>query len=85
MDIESQSAQILAYLREGNSLTPIDALQRFGCFRLGARVWDLKRDGHDIRTELVDVGGGKRVARYYLAGQMTMFPQMRTTDSQLAH
>lgn len=66
-DSTAQSAQILAYLREGNSLTPLEALNRFGCFRLGARIWDLKREGHDIHTEMVEVGGGKRVARYRLA------------------
>jgi hypothetical protein len=65
MDINSQSAHILAYLREGNSLTPLEALNRFGCFRLGARIWDLKQEGHDIHTDLVEVNG-KRVASYRL-------------------
>jgi len=74
MDINSQSAHILAYLRDGNSLTPIAALTLFGCFRLGARIYDLKQEGHDIRTEIIETAGGKRVARYYLAGQMSMFP-----------
>jgi len=63
MDIESQSARILAYLKKGNSLTPYDALKRFGCFRLGARIWSLKRDGHPIQSRLVEVQG-KRVASY---------------------
>jgi hypothetical protein len=63
MDLATQRDQILAHLRDGNSLTPLEALRRFGCFRLGARIWDLKQDGHDIRTELVDVNG-KRVAKY---------------------
>lgn len=66
MDIQSQSAQILAFLREGNALTPLEALNRFGCFRLGARIWDLKKEGHDIHTDFVEVGGGKRVASYRL-------------------
>lgn len=65
MDAHSQSAHILAYLREGHSLTPLEALNRFGCFRLGARIWDLKREGHDILTEMVEVNG-KRVASYRL-------------------
>lgn len=65
MDIESQGAQILSYLREGNSLTPLEALNKFGCFRLGARIWDLKREGHDIHTDLIEANG-KRVASYRL-------------------
>ena len=47
----SQTARIKAALLRGETLTPMDALRRFGCFRLGARIWDL-RNGHgmDIRT-----------------------------------
>jgi hypothetical protein len=46
--MKSQLDQILAALKEGEQLTPLDALQRFGCFRLGARVADLKKLGHHI-------------------------------------
>ena len=60
----NQSAEILRYLQGGNSLTPIGALRLFGCFRLGARIWDLKRDGYDIKTEMVTLESGKRVAMY---------------------
>lgn len=63
---KSQCEQILAYLKQGRTITPLEALDKFGCFRLGARVWDLKKDGHDIRSRIVDVGNGKRVARYLL-------------------
>lgn len=66
MDIASQGEQILAYLSAGNALTPLDALNKFGCFRLGARIYDLKKDGYAIQTELVEIGG-KRVARYHIA------------------
>ena len=45
----------------------MDALRRFGCFRLGARIWDL-RNGHgmDIRTEQFRTESGKIVAAYSL-------------------
>ena len=63
----SQSAQIRAALLAGETLTPLDALRRFGCFRLGARIWDL-RNGHgmDIRTEQFRTESGKIVAAYSL-------------------
>jgi hypothetical protein len=51
-------------------LTALDALRDFGCMRLGARVWELKRDGHRVESELVEVetrDGTARVARYRLA------------------
>ena len=63
---QSQSEKILAHLQAGKTLTPMDALRLFGCFRLGGRVFDLRKQGHPIKSELVEVGGGKRVARYSL-------------------
>jgi hypothetical protein len=61
----SQADRILAYMKKGRTLTPLEALEKFGCFRLGARVWQLKKAGHDIRSRLVDVNG-KKVSRYLL-------------------
>jgi hypothetical protein len=62
----TQTEAILAALKEGRELTPLDALREFGCFRLGARVYDLKKQGYDIATSMVDVGDGVRVAKYKL-------------------
>lgn len=39
----SQTRRILAYLRDGNTITPIEALRRFGTFRLGARIADIEK------------------------------------------
>jgi hypothetical protein len=64
---QSQTSAILHYLKEGKGITPIDALNLFGCFRLGARIADLKKMGYDIVTERIKVEGGKYVARYHLA------------------
>ena len=64
---DSQASRILAHLKDGNGITPMDALNLFGCFRLGARIADLKRMGYDIVTERVKVEDGKYVARYHLA------------------
>ena len=61
----SQIAQIQAALERGDSLTPLDALRRYGSFRLGAHIWELKRRGHQIETKMVKING-KRVARYSL-------------------
>ena len=67
MTTKSQCAMILEYLKEGNGITPIDALNLFGCFRLGARIADIKKMGYNIVTEMVKVGDGKRVAKYHLS------------------
>jgi len=46
----TQTEHILQALQRGERLTPLDALNRFGCFRLAARVAELRVDGHDIVT-----------------------------------
>ena len=75
MKQQTQNQRILAHLKAGHRLTPLEALDRFGCMRLGARIWDLRQEGHDIRDRLVSRGGA-HVAQYWLAywpaGRQTM-------------
>ena len=59
----SQANQILKCLESGASLTAIDALKRFGCLRLAARIEDLRSEGHPIITTMV-TKNDSRVARY---------------------
>lgn len=63
--MKSQSQQILAYLKKGKSLTAIEALDKFGCFRLAARINDLKHQGHNIKSIMVSKDG-KRFAKYIM-------------------
>ncbi len=39
----SQTTQILLYMKAGNSITPIQALEMFGSFRLGARIFSIRK------------------------------------------
>ena len=69
----TQRNNILAYLKSGRSLTPLEALDLFGCLRLGARIWDLRAEGYDIEARTLEVKG-KHVAVYSLKqGQEAMF------------
>jgi len=70
----SQRNDIRDYLLiEGNSLTALEALERFGCMRLGARILELKKKGWEISSEMVKVGGkGKSVARYIMIGDKSV-------------
>lgn len=61
----SQSDMILAHLQSGCSITPMDALREFGCFRLAARIKDLRDAGHDVQMVL-EGEGDKKWARYSL-------------------
>ena len=68
MSENSQRAAIARYLKTGKSLTPLEALQKFGCLRLGARIWELRQEGKTILKYWARVGRGKeekRVACYY--------------------
>ena len=63
----SQNKQILNYLLSGKKLTPITALNKFGCFILSARILALRKEGHNITTENV-TRKGKTFAEYSLQG-----------------
>ena len=62
--------RVLDYLKQNKTITPLQALSEFGCYRLGARIWDLRRDGHRIDTEIIHAkdqhGEDMRYAKYTL-------------------
>lgn len=67
----NQTDMILRYLRENGSITQAEAVIEFGCYRLGARIYDLKRAGHSITSETVTAKNryGKQIsfAKYRLS------------------
>jgi hypothetical protein len=71
-ETKSQEEQILQALLAGRKLTPIDALNEFSCFRLGARIWSLKKRGFDIHTEDFKTPTGKHVALYSIPAQPSL-------------
>lgn len=67
---KTQKDMILEHLEKNGSITPLEAQRLYGCMRLGARIWDLKREGHKFIVEMVEVttrSGKAHVARYRLA------------------
>lgn len=71
----TQNQQILKMLEAAGprGITPVDALEQVGCFRLAARVKDLKDAGHNIETRSEKAPSGKRHARYVLHDATTLF------------
>jgi len=69
----TQTQKILQHLQK-EPITPLDALNLYSCFRLGARIWDLKKQGHKIETKTVKKNG-KTFAQYELIinEQLRMF------------
>lgn len=66
---ETQTQVILRHLQSGRTITPLESLSLFGCFRLGGRIYDLKKMGYKIESKMVDVGNGKHVAQYRLLNE----------------
>lgn len=64
----SQKAQILKALQRGASLTSLDILREFNCFSAAQRIQEL-RQNHLIKTEMIRLANGKRVAQYSLIKQ----------------
>lgn len=63
----SQKQQILSYLKQGNSLTQLEALNKFRCLRLAAVVNTLRDSGYNIVTMMeTNEQTGSRYARYVL-------------------
>lgn len=74
---ESQNGRILHYLREGETITSLEALVIFKCLRCASRISDLRNETHQtisdvtIEVKSKDEKTGKtttkRVSAYYLA------------------
>lgn len=78
----TQTADVIALLRANpRGITALDALRAAGCFRLAARVADLRAEGHDIRTQMVATAGGKHVALYTLHERPVQLTLLDSTPS----
>ena len=67
----AQNKEILQYIEEYGSITPLDALREFGCMRLASRISELRQEGYPIITETETAKNRKgkkvRYARYRMA------------------
>ena len=52
MKNNTQLNRILTHLLEHETITPLEALSEYGCYRLGARIADLRKQGYDIETKI---------------------------------
>lgn len=66
----TQQEMIHQHLQSGKSITPLEALQKYGCFRLAAIIHSLRGEGQDIETKMVS-NGKKQWASYKLKTKIT--------------
>lgn len=64
---EVQTYRIKEYLIRGATITQLDAIERFGCFRLAARIYDIRKAGLDVHKIMVKTAQGRMFAKYYLS------------------
>jgi len=62
----SISHKLEAWLLKGKTITALQALNKWGCMRLSARINELRNDGFPILTDSIKQNG-KIFARYRLA------------------
>jgi hypothetical protein len=62
----TQANQILFWLKQRQSITPLKALKKFGSFRLSARIYELKQKGYKIHKKMIITNSKKYVAEYRL-------------------
>lgn len=48
----TQNEQVLKHLMVYGKITSLEAIEKYGILRLGARVWDLKKQGYPIKAYL---------------------------------
>ena len=65
----TQMDHLKAHLRDGKSISPLEALGLYGIFRLAARVKELRNKGWEIDTDMRTDRTGKTHARYTLTNE----------------
>ena len=83
---KSQCDRMLEYMKTGKEIEPFLALHRFGCYRLSARMRDLRDRGHVILTTRVyyktEEGQTKFYASYKLIKEAPSEESVSTVQAQ---
>lgn len=74
VEMRSQKTEILNWLRRTGTITPKDAMQLCGCYRLSARIADLRAEGWMIVTERPRIPGA-HYAVYRLIEDTKLTPE----------
>lgn len=68
----TQTEQVLMYMQKHGSISAAEAIENFGCYRLGARIYDLRHRGYRIMRVMEHgqnrYGDKTAYARYRMEG-----------------
>ena len=72
---KNQAQKLLEFLQKKGSITKAEAYRMLGIWNSGARVFDLRQQGYDIETVMVErynsAGRKYRVAKYIFKEEKT--------------
>ena len=63
---QSQESKILDYMLRGHRITGMEALNLCGCWRLPARIADIKKRGFTVQSRTIETESRKRVKEYWI-------------------
>lgn len=73
MSKQTQENKVLEYIQKFGSITKLDAFKDLGITRLSAKIYNLKKEGHDIVGETIKVtnrfGEEGHVKKYMFAAE----------------
>ncbi len=78
----TQEDLILEHLQSGRSISSLEALSLFQCFRLASRISDIRKKYPDINIDvkMIHSDGGKHYASYRLLAKEDLFAQVLTNE-----
>lgn len=63
----TKKAKLLHYIQtHKRGITGHDALLKLGLYRLSGEIHQLRQEGYDIKTDMMEREDGTRYARYYI-------------------
>ena len=60
----NQKQQLLTHFKKHKKITPAEAYAEYGIYRLSARILELRADGHNILTSIVEKAGRRGVKHF---------------------
>lgn len=63
---KSQTDQVKMWLLMGNTLTTLEAINRWKITRLSGRIFDIRQLGVNVQDRWIETQGGAKVKQYYV-------------------
>lgn len=67
LNLKPQTRRVLNHLTKRGTISPMEALTVYGIYRLSACIYDLRKIGFNIKTNLRKDAAGRQYARYEVA------------------